>query len=208
MAKKETKKKKKMSRSAVVLIIGLFIILIPCLVFAGILLSSYLKTGQPIIAHRFDTDLDPAITEEEIGRIETLLSSDNRTEKADIELITAQMRVNVDTVDSISKDDAEALVDEVYNHVNSILPVRTYFTATDDKKMYDLTITLFNKTGNDDGNMICYILTKNSKMEVPETQLVSEPLDEELAKELRGEVEAETSEVSTNESDLVGGEEE
>ena len=197
-----------MDRSGVVLIIGLFIILIPCFVFAGILLNSYLKTTSPIIAHRFDADLDPAISEDEIGRIETLLSTNSKIEKAEVVLITAQMRVNVDTVDSISKEDAEALVDEVYNNVNTVLPVRTYFTATDTKKMYDLTINLYNKIGNDDGQMICYVLTKNSKMEVPEVQLVSEPLDEELAKELRGEIETETSEVSVNESDLAGQEEE
>ena len=112
---------------------------------------------------------------------------------------------------SISEEEAKQLTNDAYNSVNSVLPVKTYFTATESMKMYDLTINVFNKIGNDDGTMVYYLLTKNSKMSEPGVQLVSKPLDEELAKQLRGETEAESSEVSVNESDLApedGGSEE
>ena len=67
------------------------------------------------------------------------------------------------------------------------MPVSTYFTATDSKKMYDLSINVYNYVKEDDDNMIYYILTKNSKMSDYSIQCVSEPVDEELAKDLRGE---------------------
>ena len=203
MSKKETKEKKKgMSRSALVLIIGLVIILIPCCVFGGILLKSYLDSKNPVIADRFEGDLDPAITEEDIEKVRSSVSSMSGVESVEVNLTTAQFRVNVDTKDDITKEEAEALTNDVYNKVNAILPVTRYFTATETMKMYDLSISVYNKVGNDDGKMIYYLLTKNSKMEAPSVQLVSEPLDEELAKELRGEGESESGEVSVNESDL------
>ena len=210
---KTTKKTKKkgLSRSGIVLIIGLLIILIPCLVFAGILLKSYVESNKPVIADRFDGDLDPTITQENIDSIKSALSALPQVENVEIEMTTAQLRINIDTVDSISEEEAKQLTNDAYNSVNSVLPVKTYFTATESMKMYDLTINVFNKIGNDDGTMVYYLLTKNSKMSEPGVQLVSKPLDEELAKQLRGETEAESSEVSVNESDLApedGGSEE
>ena len=49
-------------------------------------------------------------------------------------------------------------------------------------------INLYNFVNGEDDNMIFYILTKNSQMEAYTLQCVSEPLDEDLAKELRGEI--------------------
>ena len=63
---KKVKQKKKMSRSAIVLIVGLIIIAIPILIFVGILGISALHTGTPRDGSRFEGDLDPAITEEHL----------------------------------------------------------------------------------------------------------------------------------------------
>ena len=53
--------------------------------------------------------------------------------------------------------------------------------------MYDLAINVYNFVDANNENMTYYILTKNSKMEAYSLQCVSEPVDEDLAKELRGE---------------------
>ena len=57
--------------------------------------------------------------------------------------------------------------------------------------MYDLSINVYNYIASDNDGMMYYILTKNSNMEKFSIQLVSDPVDEQLAKELRGELEVE-----------------
>ena len=191
-ANKKNKDKKKLSKGAIVLIIGLVIIATPCLVFGWILLSAYLQTGKPVIGSRFDNDLNPSITSAQTSIIESSVSGLAGVEKCTVEMKSAQYRVNVDTSDSLSSEQIKDLVVNVYNTVNSTLPVGTYFTATDTMKMYDLSINVYNFINAENENMIYYILTKNSKMPAYTIQCVSEPLNEDLAKELRGETDIET----------------
>lgn len=184
---KPTKEKKKLSKAAIVLIVGLLIIVIPVAVFGGILLSAAMQTGTPITGDRFKGDLDPAITDENISAIVTKLESNTKIESVTVDVITAQLRINVDTVDTLTVEEGELLAQEIYESVNAIVPMKTYFTATDGKKMYDLSINVYNFIDSESDSMVYYILTKNSMMEAPSIQLVSEPLDAELAAELRGE---------------------
>ncbi len=184
----ENKKKKKLSKGAIVLIIGIIIITIPVIVFLGIIISAAINTGKPVVGTRFDNDLNPAITSSVTSSLEKSISNLSDVDNCTIELRSAQYRVAVDTKDNLSSERIQELAVEVYNIVNKELPVSTYFTATDSKKMYDLTINLYNFVNGEDDNMIFYILTKNSQMEAYTLQCVSEPLDEDLAKELRGEI--------------------
>lgn len=184
---KAVKQKKKMSKGGIVLLVSLIIILVPCLIFGGILISAALETGKPVVGSRFDNDLEPAITDSNTSALTSAIKSISGVENCEIVLTSAQYRVNVDAQDSLSSSQIEELAKKVYDAVNSELPVSTYFTATDSKKMYDLSINVYNYVKEDDDNMIYYILTKNSKMDNYSIQCVSEPVDEELAKDLRGE---------------------
>ena len=200
MSKETTKKeKKKLSKGAIVLIIGLVIIAIPVIVFLTIIISAALKTGTPILGNRFDGDLNPAITTADTEYLEKTIEGINGVEDCTIVLTSAQYRVNVDTNDSLTAEEIEKLTVDVYNAVNSKLPVSTYFTASDSKKMYDLSINVYNFVDSENEKMTYYILTKNSKMEAYSIQCVSEPVDEDLAKELRGETD--TPEVEENSED-------
>lgn len=194
---KQIKKKKKMSKGGIVLLVGIIIILIPCLIFGGILLSAALETGKPVVGNRFNNDLNPSISSSATSNLESSIKALSGVEKCSIELTSAQYRVNVDTVDSLSDLEIQELVVEVYNLVNKELPVSTYFTATDSKKMYDLAINVYNNTN--DGN-IYYILTKNSKMTAYSIQCVSSPVDEDLAKDLRGENTPSTEDTTTEDT--------
>ncbi len=194
---KQIKKKKKMSKGGIVLLVGIIIILIPCLIFGGILLSAALETGKPVVGNRFNNDLNPSISSSATSNLESSIKALSGVEKCSIELTSAQYRVNVDTVDSLSDSEIQELVVEVYNLVNKELPVSTYFTATDSKKMYDLAINVYNNTN--DGN-IYYILTKNSKMTAYSIQCVSSPVDEDLAKDLRGENTPSTEDTTTEDT--------
>lgn len=181
---KQVKGKKKLSKGALVLIISLIIILIPCLIFGGILISAALESGKPVDGNRFKGDLNPAITSSNTSSIKNSIEALNGVEKCDIELTSAQYRVNVDTADTLTDKQIEDLCVDIYNIVNKELPMATYFTASSSEKMYDLAVNVYNKIDDDN---IYYILTKNSKMDTYSVQCVSSAVDEELASDLRGE---------------------
>lgn len=181
---KQVKGKKKLSKGALVLIISLIIILIPCLIFGGILISAALESGKPVDGNRFKGDLNPAITSSNTSSIKNSIEALSGVEKCDIELTSAQYRVNVDTVDTLADKQIEDLCVDIYNIVNKELPMATYFTASSSEKMYDLAVNVYNKIDDDN---IYYILTKNSKMDTYSVQCVSSAVDEELASDLRGE---------------------
>lgn len=181
---KQVKGKKKVSKGALVLIISLIIILIPCLIFGGILISAALESGKPVDGNRFKGDLNPAITSSNTSSIKNSIEALSGVEKCDIELTSAQYRVNVDTVDTLTDKQIEDLCVDIYNIVNKELPMATYFTASSSEKMYDLAVNVYNKIDDDN---IYYILTKNSKMDTYSVQCVSSAVDEELASDLRGE---------------------
>lgn len=196
---KTVKTKKKMSKGGIVLLISSLIILVPCLIFGGILLKSALETGKPVVGSRFDNDLEPAITSSNTSSLTTTIKAISGVEDCEIVLTSAQYRVNVNAQDSLSSSEIEALAKKVYDAVNNELPVSTYFTATDSKKMYDLAINVYNFIDEDSDNMIYYLLTKNSKMDTYTVQCVSKAVDEDLAKDLRGETSSEETSEETDE---------
>lgn len=193
--KTETKKpakkvKRKLSKAAVSLVIGLLIIIIPLTIYAGILISASLQTGAPVEGDRFKGDLDPAITDEDVSKIIDKIKgmSGSKIDNVEIELISGQMRVYVDANDSLTGEELETLVDDVYYIVDSVTSVDKYFTSQSSRRMYDLAINVYNFVDAENEDMIYYILTKNAMMEEKTVQLVSEPLNEDLAAELRGEL--------------------
>lgn len=184
------KKKKKLSTSALVLIIACIIIAIPIIVFLAIIISASLNTGKPILGDRFANDLNPAISDSQESAIVSEVKNMSGVDDCEIVMTSAQLRVNVDAKDSLTDTEAEELTDQIYEVVNKTLPVNTYFTmSSDGEKMYDLQINVYNyiATSTEDENWVSYLLVKNSKMEEPEKQLISKPLNPDLAKELRGE---------------------
>lgn len=212
MATKKTAKraKRKVSKAKIVLLVGIAIILIPCLIFGWILLSAYLKTGTPIVGNRYENDLNPQITSEQLKQVESNVKGINGVENCNVELTTATMRVYADVNDSYGDDQVTEVANQVYNTVNNTLSVGTYFTRNETEKMYDLEIHVYNLDKNrDQGGFSYVILNKNSNMEEPRTQVVSKALDEELAQRLRDDVEAKNNPTPTpDEGDLtLGGEE-
>ena len=189
--KKTNPNKKGISKQAKTLILGFLILLIPVLVFGGVILSAYLANRNPVIGSRFAGDLDPAISSGQIETIKDNISKMSNIDKCDVQLTTSQLRINIDVSDSLNQEEIEKIVDEAYNQINNVCNINTYFSSTSEKKMYDLSISVYNFIDAKNEDMIYYILTKNSNMAEPSTQLVSEAQDEDLAKELRGELEVE-----------------
>lgn len=190
--KKRKTAKKKNSKIKVVFWVLLAIIVIPIAIFGWILLSASFESGSPVIGNRYDGDLDPAITNSDISDIESAVKNLSGVEDVNVELTTATLRVYADISDSATSETAESMASQVYTTVTSILSPSTYFSQHDDTKMYDLEIHVYNRksTGSDDDGFVYVIETKTSSMEEPITQLVSEPIDADLAQQLRDAVEA------------------
>jgi hypothetical protein len=186
---KQTRKSKSGGGAAVAFWIVLLLFLSPFLVLGYIILSAAMDTGKPIIGNRYDGDHDPAITKSDLERVESGVKSLSGVEKSMVNLATGTLRVYADINDSASAETAESTAGQVYGAVTSVLNEGTYFTQSNGKKMYDLEVHVYNQDKNTDSNFVYVIATKTSSMDEPIVQLVSEPIDAELAENLRQAVE-------------------
>ena len=107
--KTKNREKKRLSRSALVLIIGIIIIAIPVLIFAGILGISWLQTGTPREGSRFDGDLQPAITDSDLSAIKTDLSAIGSVDEVEVILSQGQLKIFIDTNDSLSEEQVDSI---------------------------------------------------------------------------------------------------
>ena len=191
---------KKLSKSALVLIIGLIIIAIPVLVFVGILGVSAMQTGTPREGSRFNGDLDPAITNSEVNTLKSDIEALGTFDSVEVILSEGQLRIYVDTQDSMSESQIDSLITNIYNKVNSNLPISTYFTSTDSKRMYDLVINVYTTAEASEigatSSRVYKVLHKNAAEETYAIEDLAHPKDPDLAAELEGlkEPEEETSE--------------
>ena len=188
--KKTRKEKKRLSRSALVLIVGIIIIASPVIAFLTILGVAALQTGSPREGSRFENDLDPQITADTVSALESDLKSIGSIQNVEVILSQGQLRVFIDTDDSLNEEQVDAIVTSAYNKVNSLLPINTYFTATDTKKMYDLQINVYTTAeatavGNSDSRQY-KLLHKNSMEETYSIDDMAHPKDPVLAAELEG----------------------
>ena len=156
------------------------------------IISAALDTGTPILGNRYKNDLDPAITKSELEEIKSATSNISGVQSASVELATATLRVYADIDDDASVESCKTIANEVYRAITSTLDANVYFSQHDGMKMYDLEVHVYNKMpkeSNDDS--FNYVIeTKTSSMDEPIAQVVSEPINAELAQQLRDDVEA------------------
>lgn len=197
------KENKRLSRSALVLIVGLIIIAIPVCIFVSILGISALQTGSPREGSRFDNDLDPAITSDDVSNLQQKLSILGQVENVEVVLSEGQLRIFIDTNDNLTEEQVDSILTSAYNAVNSSLPITKYFTATESKKMYDLQINVYTTAEASEigaANSRQYkLLHKNSAEETYGIDDLAHPKDPALAAELEGLTEPETAEEETSE---------
>lgn len=186
--KKAAGKKRNLHTTGLVFWICLILIAAPICVLGWILLSSMMDTGSPVLGNRYEGDLDPAITQDQMTEIETAVGALENVEKASVRMVTATMRVYVDVPDDWGIDATKEKASEVYDTVASVLDPAVYFTQADGRKMYDLEIHVYNLAENREDESFVYVIeNKTSSMSEPIASVVSEPLDAELAQRLRDE---------------------
>ena len=189
-SEKPKKARRRLSRSALVLLVGIFIIAIPVVIFLSILGISALQTGTPREGSRFDGDLNPAITDKMVESLKDDLSSIGSVESVEIRLAQGQLRIYIDVADSATEEQVDSILTTAYNKVNSALPIATYFTSKDNAKMYDLNINVFTKAEASDigaaDSRQYKLLHKNSAEETYGIEDLAHPKNPDLAAELEG----------------------
>ena len=196
-SKKQAKKKKAARKkrtghfTGFVFWICLILLVTPPAILGWILYSSQLDSGKPVLGNRYEGDLDPAITLEQIDQINTQVNALEGVEKAWVQMPTATLRVYADINDDADSDAAREKSDAIYEIVTGVLDPAVYFTQADGKKMYDLEIHVYNhpksENAEEDDGFVYVIKNKSSSMSDPRTQVVSVPVDSELAQQLRDE---------------------
>ncbi len=198
-------------RTLIIFWVALVLFLLPFIILGIILLSAAMDTGKPILGERYKDDLDPAITSSDLSQVESAVKGIGGVESTFTNLATGTLRVYADISDSADAESAKASAEQVYSAVTSVLNPGVYFTQNNGKKMYDLEVHVFNQNKDPENNFVYVIETKTSSMEAPIIQLVSEPIDAELAESLRQAVEnrnnptptpAETDEMTVGDGDI------
>lgn len=168
--------------------ICLILLVTPPAVLGWILYSSQQDTGKPVLGNRYEGDLDPAITMDQMTAIENGVAALEGIEAYRVEMPTATLRVYADIADDAGSDAASSKADEIYGVITGILDPSVYFTQADGKKMYDVEIHVYNhpkSTETDDDGFVYLIKSKSSSMSEPRSQTVSQPVNAELAQKLR-----------------------
>ena len=206
----KTRKRRKGNRTAVIFWVCLALILIPAGIFGWVLISAAMDTGKPVVGDRFKDDLNPAITKDQLSDIKNGVKNVTGVESVDVQLASGTLRVYADIEDSAGGDSVKARCSDVYSVVTSVLDPAVYFSQHDNMKMYDLEVHVYNLSDDRDSDAFAYAIeTKTSYMAEPQTQLVSEPVNAELAQQLRDAVEQRNNPTPTPEETdemTVGGE--
>ncbi|NBK97393.1 MAG: hypothetical protein EOM05_10745 [Clostridia bacterium] len=187
--KKEVKKNK---RPNWILRVTVVIIAVPVIILAIILLTSMEKQGEPVVGSRFDKQLNPAIKTSEVDSLKKSLTYDN-VDKVEVNLISATLRISIDTNDGLDAASIEAIANDVYAKVNELLPVETYFTNSAKVKMYDLEINVYNLIPDEKNAGVAQIWCvkhKNASEEEMGTDWPTTARNEEVTNQVRSEAPA------------------
>lgn len=190
---KKTKKTVKVGRSRyslIIIVLMLVLIAFPLYILGDIIYNAYIGQGSPIVGERFEGDLDPAITEANRSDIKEALEAYEEVEKVTITMQTSQLKVYVDIKDDVLSENYQPLIERAYATIQEVLPVETYFSSTDNQRMYDLELSMFNVTSrptSEEAEFIFFNLVKNSSMEEPIIQDIANAKNQEVADRIRYE---------------------
>lgn len=190
-SRETVKKSYRSRRTTTVFWICLVLVLLPFAVLGWILFSAARDTHTPVLGNRYEGDLDPAITSEEISEIDTNVAAADGVEDEFSNLATGTLRVYAKVADDATADTATATAQNIYSIVSQTLDPNTYFTQSDGKKMYDLEIHVYNYNSDQDrtADTFVYVIgTKTSSMTDPLYETVSTAKSPELAAQLEQSV--------------------
>lgn len=160
------------------------IVMVPIGFFGWILYSASTETHVPILGSRLDNSISNHISDTQVANVQSSISKIEGVQKTVVTLNVATLRITIDVEDTMAKEDIVKMAEDVYNIVNSEMPVYKYFTGQGSYKQYDLEVNLYNNLDAED--LIIVTLSKNTKMENYSIQVVTDAKNETLAEKLRG----------------------
>ena len=175
----------------IVFTVCLILILAPAIYVGRMLASTYMDSHSPVLGNRYENDLNPAITKDQLKQVDEAVGKLDGVTGHSVHLATGTLRVYVDVAEDSTAEVVQDVTGRAYEAVVAILDPNVYFSQGNDMKMYDLEIHTSNmKDGRDKDNFIYGIFTKTSAMSAPQYQLVSSPKNAEVAQSLRDAVTA------------------
>ena len=182
------KKKKniftKMLESKITTLIALVLLLTPVLGFGYIIYRDSSQTGEPVVGSRYDNNLEPKITEEQLSAVKASLI-DEKIIKSKVVLKSATLRVYIEVDKEDSKDSIKELASTVYEAVAESLPIETYFSNDGSRKMYDLEIHVYNNsTDRSSEEFIYYEIIKSSSIEERIEEFITDAKNEDFKAEV------------------------
>lgn len=187
-----SKKKKTGKRSNVLYWITGIVIIIPLILLIYIYVGAKESSGHPTVGSRFKDSLNPAITSQELDNVKSSLKFKD-VDKIEVNLISATLRINIDTKDNVNTDTVKSIMNEAYDAVNKVLPIDKYFTNNKDDKMYDLEVHVYNFIPDDKhpaDDQIYMVKTKTAAAKKPNVSIPSSPKNKSIADKLLKEQEA------------------
>lgn len=170
------------------ILVMIILIAIPSGIVVNLLYQGYIRTGTPIFGDRFEGDLNPSITNQQMKRITDSLKTMNGIENAESHLQTGTYKIYINVDDNIASEAYEPLAQQAITAVYEVLPEATYFTSTETRRQYDLEISLYNSTDLSEEEPLIYMLAyKNGMMETSNFQMLSNAVNPELAEKLRAD---------------------
>jgi hypothetical protein len=168
--------------------ITLILIAVPFLLIFFVIQGSVLTQSTPVVGSRFGSnDLNPEISDDQIPQIKDAVSSIDNVDSVTVNLKSATLRINMNMSDDADEATIKSAADEAYNKVDDICPINTYFTNSDDGKMYDLEINCFNylvdDTHTSDGQIFIEITKTGAGKK--QTDNMTTAKDEELVNEIQ-----------------------
>lgn len=206
------KKTKKHDWSFYAIIICLVIIAIPTSYIGITSISAFMQRGKPIVGNRFDDEPNPKIQDAQVKSLADTIGGVANVETANVNVVTSTVRVNIKVSEDLAKDSYDDVAQEAYAKIVEALPVETYFTSDEDNKRYDIEINIYNilkPTEEQADSAYHYLYAKNSTVEQPSGQFLSEAISPEMVEKLKEAEEArkkekeagkQPAEVPTNEA--------
>ena len=169
----------------IVFTVCLILILAPAIYFGWMLASTYMDSHSPVLGNRYENDLNPAITKDQLKQVDDAVGAIEGVTGHSVHLATGTLRVYIDLPDDTTYDVVQTVSESAYAAVTSVLDPNVYFSQANDMKMYDLEIHTSNIPDGREAEYFVYgVYTKTSAMSAPLYQLVSYPKNPEIAQAL------------------------
>jgi hypothetical protein len=187
MSTKKARKRIPLTPSNLILFTGLIFLLVPTLMVGYILLESTLETGTVIRGNRFSNDLNPAIDENLVSLVREALSTTEDVRLIELNLRAATLRVTLEVASDLNASAQAQLAATIVSTVDSVLPLETFFTSTDSRKMYDLEVLAYDTLTEPS---TFFKITKNALMEAYVLQDLLQPQNPSLVERIQQDREA------------------